>query len=491
MPEGIYSSFTFFPSRSLSSLCSTYLFPCVLVTNCKHPAHIRALYQADYASLSAMRQSHYIEMARSINHARNYDVQGLHYAIRAPLPNEPQPNPAELQRRHGDLLSLPNSMGPTDVWRFGVTLGQGGYGSAVVWRRVDAADRTIDRVVLKRDLAPGGKQQGPRNERRLMARFRTAPPAQHCRYIVESIQEIQARGSALGRLWLKYAPYGDLGGLIRHYEDHELVFPEPFVWYVFNAMAKALLFLESGRMDPTLPPVGGWTPTYHIDIKPVNIFLGVPESFPGPGVDNWHAHYPKPILGDFGVANEYPAADARDQIPLTWQGEGTQSFMPFVSHSHGNRSILFRCSTQTMELAFPCSRFSRWISGYDVFLTVGVTAGANAKPARRFQPANSKQRAGQGPDPRTHKRGLADQGEPVLQGQNAGRSGDPHPHLRLPARRRRVVHDDLCGQAERQVVEAQQGSWLRQPIPRVVGCAAAPSRASSVAALGCAAGGEG
>lgn len=144
MPEGIYSSFTFFPSRSLSSLCSTYLFPCVLVTNCKHPAHIRALYQADYASLSAMRQSHYIEMARSINHARNYDVQGLHYAIRAPLPNEPQPNPAELQRRHGDLLSLPNSMGPTDVWRFGVTLGQGGYGSAVVWRRVDAADRTID-----------------------------------------------------------------------------------------------------------------------------------------------------------------------------------------------------------------------------------------------------------------------------------------------------------------------------------------------------------
>lgn len=54
--------------------------------------------------------------------------------------------------------------------------------------------------------------------------------------------------------------------------------PEPFMWYVFEAMASALLVLHEGGAEV---PVPKWTPILHLDLKPDNIFLALldPDRF--------------------------------------------------------------------------------------------------------------------------------------------------------------------------------------------------------------------
>ncbi|KAJ9648237.1 hypothetical protein H2199_001090 [Coniosporium tulheliwenetii] len=92
--------------------------------------------------------------------------------------------------------------------------------------------------------------------------------------------------------------------------------PEPFMWYVFEAMASALLVLHEGGAEV---PVPKWTPILHLDLKPDNIFLALldPDRF---------RPYPQPKLGDFGLAVELFNNDSGN--PLDFQHRGTKDFMP-------------------------------------------------------------------------------------------------------------------------------------------------------------------
>lgn len=80
------------------------------------------------------------------------------------------------------------------------------------------------------------------------------------------------------RTYTKYAPSGDLLGLIATYnETPERQVPEPFVWYVFLALSDAIYALNTGRCpnDDKATEQGlnktrreDWNALVHRDIKP-------------------------------------------------------------------------------------------------------------------------------------------------------------------------------------------------------------------------------
>ncbi|MCJ1286838.1 hypothetical protein MMC26_006184 [Xylographa opegraphella] len=51
------------------------------------------------------------------------------------------------------------------------------------------------------------------------------------------------------RLYMEYASHGDLETLIRRYARWRRYFPEPFLWYIFHHLAKAVLILQQGYID--------------------------------------------------------------------------------------------------------------------------------------------------------------------------------------------------------------------------------------------------
>jgi hypothetical protein len=62
------------------------------------------------------------------------------------------------------------------------------------------------------------------------------------------------------RLYLEFAPQGDLGALLDEHIEIDAPMPETFVWYVFEALAKAGLAMKQGDMDT---PRDGWKEIVH------------------------------------------------------------------------------------------------------------------------------------------------------------------------------------------------------------------------------------
>ncbi|MCJ1398565.1 hypothetical protein MMC11_001765 [Xylographa trunciseda] len=62
----------------------------------------------------------------------------------------------------------------------------------------------------------------------------------YCRYM----------GRKKHRMWLEWAPYSNLDILIQRYQRWRRYLPEPFLWYLFHKLAKALVILQYGRIDP-------------------------------------------------------------------------------------------------------------------------------------------------------------------------------------------------------------------------------------------------
>ncbi|MCJ1386298.1 hypothetical protein MMC17_009424 [Xylographa soralifera] len=63
------------------------------------------------------------------------------------------------------------------------------------------------------------------------------------------------------RLYMEYASHGDLETLIRRYARWRRYFPEPFLWYIFHHLAKALLILQQGHLESSeddAPPQAGF-----------------------------------------------------------------------------------------------------------------------------------------------------------------------------------------------------------------------------------------
>ncbi|KAF2247429.1 kinase-like protein [Trematosphaeria pertusa] len=156
---------------------------------------------------------------------------------------------------------------------------------------------------------------------------------------------VEQKGTLNVRMYSDYAPSGDLELIFDYYAPRDATdktetsetpkqIPEPFIWLVFYALAEALFALNTGVCAKTggadtgtsLDDIrkkkkGPWTSHQHADIKPKNIFLASPE-------DPYGA-YPKPLLGDFDVAQPIrsQSASARRQERGTpgWKAPETEN----------------------------------------------------------------------------------------------------------------------------------------------------------------------
>ncbi|KAL0264272.1 hypothetical protein SLS55_000219 [Diplodia seriata] len=135
----------------------------------------------------------------------------------------------------------------------------------------------------------------------------------------------------LSYLELEWLPHGDLHQLLCHYSLNKRMLPEPFIWYVFLALAKVAVICLNGRVSDTKDPA--WDRICHLDIKPENIFLGAPD--PAAPLE-WARAYPVPKVADWGMAYHTTALHQGDlDDPLEWprnpqdlQGGGTCGYMP-------------------------------------------------------------------------------------------------------------------------------------------------------------------
>lgn len=193
----------------------------------------------------------------------------------------------------------------TRGWKGAWILGQGGYGMAGLWVQLDEDDNVIDRIVGKQvQLGPaeywdftfwkGRTQiQERANGVDLVTLDHTAPmEGSITQDVGDNPHIVNYRGrtefdrqNRSYKIFTGYAPHGDLLKLIERYQMNGQHFPEPFLWYVLLALARAATHLvdENGTI------------TVHRDIKPGNVFFDEPANA------HWK-RYPKPLLADFGFA---------------------------------------------------------------------------------------------------------------------------------------------------------------------------------------------
>ncbi|KAF2168609.1 hypothetical protein M409DRAFT_21355 [Zasmidium cellare ATCC 36951] len=279
-------------------------------------------------------------------------VQGLNRRYKAyrdarllgrPLfrPDEVQPTAdpqvQELQDNFaGDRSDIP------DQWSKSEVLGEGGFGTAVLWVKYNARHRIIDRIVLKdaklKAVRESGEHEfdvqnhwhGPISER---VPLEAAVP-RTLKQAVDSFHIVECRGWAIFdryrtyRVYGEFCPHGDLGDVVQahhragshpHFDqnEHEIdhYIPERALWAIFEALTSAVCIMQRGCVaggtpsdEPHIHPV------IQCDIKPVNVFLAEPQKDFWPGI-------PVFKLGDFGLVRESTVADK--PVDEAW---GTRGF---------------------------------------------------------------------------------------------------------------------------------------------------------------------
>lgn len=93
------------------------------------------------------------------------------------------------------------------------------------------------------------------------------------------------------RLYMEYCPGGDVSRLWESYSNLSLAFPEPYLWKLFQDLARAVHAMD----NPSGHGLEGGEAIAHIDFKPENIFLCLPD-------ESGFPKYPVGKLADFGGA---------------------------------------------------------------------------------------------------------------------------------------------------------------------------------------------
>lgn len=103
------------------------------------------------------------------------------------------------------------------------------------------------------------------------------------------------------RLYMEYCPGGDLSRLWGSYSNLSLAFPEPYLWKLLRDLARAVHAMD----NPSGHGLEGDEAIAHIDFKPENIFLCLPD-------ENEFPKYPIGKLADFGGAIFCSPRDAQE-----------------------------------------------------------------------------------------------------------------------------------------------------------------------------------
>lgn len=232
-------------------------------------------------------------------------------------------------------------------------LGGGGMGVAFCYTRADDEGNIVDRIAVKDCYIPPahwghiqhwfGDPYNPARRTHMeiaaMQKIWGRPGSQYCVRLRRSEKDDRRQ---FYRLYMDVCIHGSLSDVIKLYrppappprntrrranaKQHEAVqdgdrIPEPALWAMLSGLTDACHLLAYGGVERSqFPP--GWPEqaVVHRDIKPGNVFLAVNDTphFPG---------YPKPCLGDFGMA--VMTSEDDEMNPLAYNDmEGTPDWMP-------------------------------------------------------------------------------------------------------------------------------------------------------------------
>ncbi|KAK5073557.1 hypothetical protein LTR64_007307 [Lithohypha guttulata] len=270
-----------------------------------------------------------------------------------------------------------------EVWRY---LGAGGFGSAAMWVRHGENGKLLDEVVIKSQRLDRGDAS---NKWILNGRHDAALSSEAVlqsflnRFESENIVHLRGfkgYGSQVvdnvdnttptreWRLYLEYAPHGDLSTLRKRYKAFKMYFPEAFLWHVFHSLAKAAEQMgpysgipdELRNVTDDLDAHQYLDYLLHLDIKLDNIFLGYQEPYANSrttggvqgtehrdqvperreqGPEHHQKDNPLPLpypavkLGDFGCAELTSRSDFEN--PRVLSG-GTRHWRPPEQHTRSH-----------------------------------------------------------------------------------------------------------------------------------------------------------
>ncbi|KAI5367097.1 Putative serine/threonine-protein kinase, active [Septoria linicola] len=208
-------------------------------------------------------------------------------------------------------------------WLCRGVLGQGSYGVATIWVRVDSHGRVIDHEVLKDTYMEDSLERntwddpflwdGPVADRiplewTLVRELRCIPESEN---IVEYHAKMIFEDLRMYRIYMEYGDHGTLFDLLSKYLDFGKAaaidqsgntlpnnIPLRLAWSIFAELAKALFLAHKGR-NPEQAPLLDYDPIVHRDIKGANIFLA---SRP-PALSGTWPDLPILKLADWGLAS--------------------------------------------------------------------------------------------------------------------------------------------------------------------------------------------
>ncbi|KAG9672093.1 kinase-like protein, partial [Aureobasidium melanogenum] len=190
--------------------------------------------------------------------------------------------------------SLPNVRLPEGhSWNYVKKLGEGGEGTAHLWAHVDSNQKIVEHIVIKNTTVRNQQLvEGRWLELYIQQRLAPHGSTDACTVPILAAEQIPGYGRKEWRTYMHYYGKGDFRDIIL---GHTVVrpLPEPFLWFVFYRLAKALVDMseEWRKSDESV--------VVHRDIKPANILMGSPGSL---GKDEDYIAYPPAYLGDFGLA---------------------------------------------------------------------------------------------------------------------------------------------------------------------------------------------
>ncbi|KAI4850737.1 hypothetical protein E4T44_02570 [Aureobasidium sp. EXF-8845] len=239
------------------------------------------------------------------------------------------------------------------TWLGGVNIGMGDSGAVHYWLKVDQNQKILDRMVIKdmwcgdstieppayegiyKDLVHKGMDfgvnpdkpgnatvderffreaylQGLLTDINNPSRFNTVPLRGYKKGDKHRFKD--GKFETHWRIYLDLLHAGDLNNLIKQHtvpdkfvpkKRHTFYpIPEPYVWWVFESVAEALLQLETVvRARPNAREEQDEVIAF-VDMKPANMLLG---SYRG----DQYPVYPKPLLSDFGAGHILYKEDSR------------------------------------------------------------------------------------------------------------------------------------------------------------------------------------
>ncbi|OCT47607.1 hypothetical protein CLCR_03390 [Cladophialophora carrionii] len=220
-------------------------------------------------------------------------------------------------------LNLPDE----EEWMFERPMGKGSFGAVALFSKINERQERTDAFVLKVTEA-NPEQFVPAQSKKSHLTHEAAIMAQTNE--LDSDVLVRLRQYRVDqnycRYYTEFCEFGTLESLRLRYKAWNKYFPELFLWHVFHCLAKGYLDFVRARwrslrnLDFGEQVDGQYL--LHNDIKTENIFLAT-----NPSRDEDTVWYPKPKIGDFGLATTTNAGEINRNHAKAMQA-GTPCWQP-------------------------------------------------------------------------------------------------------------------------------------------------------------------